>query len=151
MTNEQIANRFLQLSRLIQIRGEDYFRARSYQNASEAIRDIKTPLAEIYRREGTRGLQEIPTVGKAISQKIIDLIERGTFEAWERLTAETPLSVLDVLAVDGVNLKLASELYTRFQVKSVDDLREFAEGGGLELLDGVSEKTAARIIKAVAR
>src|SRR5437868_10563435 len=90
MTNEGIARRFGQLALLMEIRGEDKFRVRSYRNAAEMIETWPTPVERIAREEGVRGLQTIPGVGKAISAKIVEMLERGTFEAWERLTAETP-------------------------------------------------------------
>lgn len=145
MNNEEIARRFEQLSRLLAIRGDDFFRTRSYRNAAELIRDLHTPLREIYEHHGAKGLQELPGVGKAISGKIVDLIQRGTFDAWENLTTETPLTVLELLEIEGVNLKIAHELYTRFRVASGADLREFVEGGGLDLLDNLGERTRAKI------
>ncbi len=132
------------------IRGEDVFRTRSYRNAAESVRGWGVSLEEIVRRDGTKGLQEIPGVGKAISGKILELLERGTFDAWERLISETPESTLDLLKIDGVNLKIAQQLYTRFRVASREDLREFIEGDGLDLLDGVGEKTIERIKRALA-
>ena len=84
-------------------------------------------------------------VGKAIAGKIVELIEKGTFDAWERLTAETPATVLDLLALPGVGPKTAALLHQKFKIASLDDLRKFAAGGGLEMVDGIGPKTAERI------
>lgn len=149
MNNAEIADRFARLGQLMTIRGEDGFRIRAYNNAAEMIRAMTTPVIDIARRGGAKELQQIPGVGRAISSKIVELVERGTFEAWERTTSETPETVLDLLKVDGVNVKLAAVLYQRFKISSVDDLRRFVEGDGLELVDGVGEKIVARIRKAV--
>ena len=145
MTNEEIARRFERLSVLMSIRGDDQFRVRSYRNAAEVIETWPTPLARIAKDEGVKGLQTLPGVGKAISGKIVELLERGTFEAWEKLTAETPETVLDLLEVEGVGLKTAAALHQQFKISSLEDLRMFVEGGGLELLDGVGERSAERI------
>jgi len=149
MTNEEIARRFERLALLMEIRGEDRFRVRSYRNAAEVIETWPEPLERIARAEGAKGLQELPGVGKAISGKIVELLERGTFEAWERLTSETPVTVLDLLEVEGVGLKTAASLYQQFKVSSLEDLRKFVEGGGLDLVDGVGEKSAERITRSV--
>jgi len=95
--------------------------------------------------EGAAGLQEIPGVGKAIAAKIIELIDKGTFDAWERLTAETPETVLDLLGLPGIGPKTAATLHQKFKITSLDDLRKFAAGGGLEVVDGIGPKTAERI------
>ena len=149
MRNEEIARRFERLALLMEIRGEDRFRVRSYRNAAEVIETWPEPLEKIARDGGARGLQALPGVGKAISGKVVELLERGTFEAWERLTGETPESVLDLLEVEGVGLKTASTLYQQFKVSSLEDLRLFVEGGGLDRVDGVGEKSAERIARSV--
>ena len=151
MDNEAIAERFARLANLMEIRGDDQFRVRSYRNAAEAIETWPTPLRQIAAADGVKGLQTLPGVGKAISGKIVELLERGTFDAWERLKEETPETVLDLLEVEGVGLKTASALYQQFKVSSLEDLRTFVEGGGLDLVDGVGEKTAERIRASVAR
>jgi DNA polymerase (family X) len=151
MTNAELARRFERLALLMEIRGDDKFRVRSYRNAAETIETWPSPVASIAREEGLKGLRTLPGVGKAISAKIMELLERGTFDAWERLKGETPESVLDLLEVEGVGVKTASTLYQQFKVSSLEDLRAFAEGGGLDLLDGVGEKTAERIRASVAR
>ena len=149
MTNEEIARKFERLATLMEIRGDDKFRVRSYRNAAEIIETWPHRLERVAREEGARGLQERPGVGKAISGKIVELVERGTFEAWEKLTAETPATVLDLLEVEGVGMRTAAALYQQFKISSLTDLRQFVEGGGLDLVDGVGEKSAERIRRSV--
>ncbi len=146
MTNEEIARRFERLALVMEIRGDDKFRVRSYRNAADIIAGWSVPLARIASEEGAKGLQAIPGVGKAISAKTVEMLERGTFEAWEKLTTETPATVLDLLGIDGIGIKTASTLYQKFKISSLDDLRRFVEGGGLEMIDGIGEKTAERIV-----
>jgi DNA polymerase (family X) len=129
----------------MEIRGDDPFRLRSYRNAAEAIETWPTPMKQIAKDEGISGLQSIPGVGKAIAGKIIELLERGTFNAWEKITAETPESVLDLLELPGVGPKTAAMLHQRFKVSSLKELKRFVAGGGLDLVDGIGPKTAERI------
>ena len=149
MNNEEIARRFYRLSALMEIRGDDPFRLRSYRNAAEAIEVWPTPLKEIAAQEGIAGLQEIPGVGKAIAGKVIDLLERGTFDAWERLVAETPETVLDLTEIPGIGPKTAALLHQHFKVSSLPELKAFVTGGGLNLVDGIGPKTAERIKQAL--
>ena len=145
MDNEQIAGRFHRLANLMEIRGDDPFRIRSYRNAAEMIETWPTPMKTIADEAGAKGLQELPGVGKAISAKIIELLTSGTFEAWEKLTSETPASTLDLLRVSGIGLKTAATLHQQFKIASIDDLKKFVAGGGLEMVDGVGEKSVERI------
>lgn len=145
MNNESIARRFYQLAALMEIRGDDPFRLRSYRNAAEAIETWPTPLKKIAEKEGVAGLQKIPGVGKAIAGKTLELLDRGTFDAWERIVAETPEGVLDLLEIPGIGPKTAATLHQKFKVSSLNDLKQFVAGGGLELVDGIGPKTAERI------
>lgn len=145
MDNDAIARRFHRLAGLMEIRGDDPFRLRSYRNAAEAIEVWPTPLKDIAEKEGVAGLQEIPGVGKAIAGKVIELLEKGTFDAWDRLIAETPESVLDLTEVPGIGPKTAALLHQRFKVSSLSDLKTFVASGGLNMVDGIGPKTAEKI------
>ena len=149
MDNEEIAGRFNRLASLMEVRGEDTFRIRSYRMAAEAIETWPTPMQKIAEQDGLAGLLEIPGVGKALAGKILELIETGAFAAWEKLTAETPATVLDLLELPGVGPKTAATLHQKFRIASLDDLRKFAAGGGLEMVDGIGPKSAARIKKSL--
>ncbi len=145
MDNAAIARRFYQLATLMEIRGDDPFRLRSYRNAAEAIEVWPTSLRKIAEEEGAEGLQDIPGVGKAIAGKVIELLDKGTFDAWERITAETPATVLELIELPGIGPKTAAILHQRFKVSSREDLKKFIDGGGLEMVDGIGPKTEQRI------
>jgi DNA polymerase (family 10) len=149
MNKDAIARRFYRLAALMEVRGDDPFRWRSYRNAAESIEVWPTPLQQIAEKDGVTGLQEIPGVGKAIAGKVIDLLNKGTFDAWERLTAETPETVLDLLELPGIGPKTAALLHQRFKVSSLDDLKLFVASGGLDMVDGIGPRTAEKIKEAL--
>lgn len=151
MNNEAIARKFFHLAALMDLRGDDPFRLRSYRNAAEAIETWPQPLSEIVAKEGVAGLLTIPGVGKAIAGKIVELLEKGTFDAWEKLTAETPATLLDLLEIPGVGPKTAAMLHQRFKISSVKDLKKFVAGGGLDMVDGIGPRTAEKIRDALDR
>lgn len=151
MTNAKIAQRFNDMASLMEIRGEDPFRLRSYRMAAEAIETWPTPMEQIAKDKGVAGLLEIPGVGKAIAAKIAELIEKGTFDAWDKLTAETPATVLDLLKLPGVGPKTVATFHQKYKIASLADLRKFVQGGGLEMVDGIGAKTAERIKQSLDR
>jgi len=127
------------------IRGDDPFRLRSYRNAAEAIETWPKPMQKIAAEDGIVGLQSVPGVGKAIAGKILELLDRGTFDAWERIIKETPEGVLDLLDIPGIGPKTAAMLHQKYRVSSRDELKKFVAGGGLEAVEGIGPKTADRI------
>jgi DNA polymerase (family 10) len=145
MDNQTIATRFARLAALMEIRGDDPFRLRSYRNAAESIEVWPEPLEKIAASEGAAGLQSIPAVGKAIAGKVLELLEKGTFDVWERVTAETPATVLDLMEIPGIGPKTAAMFHHKFKVSSLDQLKQFVQSGGLETVEGVGPKTIERI------
>ena len=133
------------------IRGDDPFRLRSYRNAAEAIETWPTPMQKIAAEDGIAGLQSVPGVGKAIAGKILELLDRGTFDAWERIIKETPEGVLDLLDIPGIGPKTAAMLHQKYKVSSLESLREFVQSGELELVDGIGPKTAERIKESLSK
>jgi DNA polymerase/3'-5' exonuclease PolX len=62
-----------------------------------------------------------------------------------------PATVLDLRRVSGIGLKTAQVLYRDFGIKSLDELKVFVEGGGVNSVPGLGEKTTARIKSSLAR
>ncbi|HJZ79625.1 MAG TPA: helix-hairpin-helix domain-containing protein [Pyrinomonadaceae bacterium] len=151
MNNEEIARRFNRMASLMEVRGEDSFRVRSYRMAAEAIETWPKEMKVIAGEQGLAGLLEIPGVGKALAGKILELVQSGTFAAWEKLTLETPATVLDLLELPGVGPKTAATFHQKFKIASLEDLRKFAASGGLEMIDGIGPKTAERIKRSLDR
>ena len=80
---------------------------------------------------------------------VLELFDKGTFDVWERLTAETPETVLDLMEINGIGPKTAKLLHEQFKVSSLPELKDFIESGGLDRVDGIGPKTAAKIKEAV--
>ncbi|HST22536.1 MAG TPA: PHP domain-containing protein, partial [Blastocatellia bacterium] len=64
---------------------------------------------------------------------------------FETLKEEVPETVLELRRVSGVGLKTSQMLYRDFGIKSLDELKSFADGGGLASVVGLGEKIINRI------
>ena len=93
MDNYQIADVFSLLSKLMDIHGENGFKAKSYAAAAFAIEKLSTQLLD-YPKEKIAALQGI---GTSTAQKIIELIETGKLNALENLLANTPAGIVEML------------------------------------------------------
>lgn len=149
--NSKVARVLAQVAGLLEFRNENAFKIRSYSMAAETISGMSKPVAEIASQGGAEELQKIPGIGKSISAQIVEIIGTGTSPYLESLKRETPVSVLDLRRVSGIGLKTAQLLYKDFGIKSLEELRTFAEGGGLTSVPGLGEKTAARITRSLLR
>jgi DNA polymerase (family X) len=149
--NGDIAGVFGRIADLLEFKDENPFKLRSYRLAAETISEMQTSLAEMAARGGPAELQKIPGIGKSISTQIIEIIRTGTSSYLEALKEELPETVLELRRVSGVGLKTSQLLYRDFGVKSLEELKAFAEGGGLMSVPGLGEKTINRINSSLAR
>jgi DNA polymerase (family 10) len=149
--NSDIAAFFRRMADLMEMRGDNPFKIRSYRIAAETIAELDVEVDAIAGREGVAALQQLPGVGKSIAGQILELVETGTTDHFERLRRETPETVADLMRVRGVGIKMATTLYRDFGVLDLDDLKRFAEGGGFEAITGLSDKMIAKLVPAVER
>ena len=149
--NAEVARTLQRIADMLEFKNENPFKFRSYQMAAETIGSMATPVTELVERGGADELQKIPGIGKTISSQILEIIHEGKSSYFEELTKDTPASVLDLRRVSGIGLKTAQLLYRDFGIKSLEELRTLAEGGGLASVPGVGEKSVARIRASLSR
>jgi DNA polymerase (family 10) len=149
--NREVAELLSRIADMLEFKGENPFKVRSYRNAAEIIEDLGESVSEIVARGGAAALEKIHGIGKSLSAQIVEIVQTGSSHVIEELRREFPETVLDLLRVSGIGLKTAQSLYRNFGVKSLEDLRAFAEGGGLGSVPGLGQKTAEKIIRSLER
>ncbi len=116
MTNDDVSTILRNIGYLIQIQGDDSFRARIYDRAAEAIDTLAVDVTQL-AEQGT--LRSIPGVGKTIEEKIIEMLETGRCQFYDDLIQEMGAEVLDLLAIRGVGVKTVGRFYREIGVKSL--------------------------------
>lgn len=144
LTNREIADVFYAITDTMEVLGEDVFRTRAYKRAGDAIVDLAVPLATL-RARGE--LDAIPGVGKAIAEKIGELLDTGQLQFYEKMRAKVPAGVLELLRVPNIGPRTAGKLYADLGIASVADLKAAAESGKLDKVKGFGSKTVAAIIR----
>jgi DNA polymerase (family 10) len=147
LSNRDIADVFLGIAARMEILGEDKFRLLAYRRAGEAIADLPMPLAD-YRARGA--LEDIPGIGKTIADKIGVLIDTGTLPLAEKMRAQVPDGVLDLLRVPDLGPSRAARLHKELGINGLDDLKAAVEAGKLRALKGFGAKSEERIAAGIA-
>jgi len=143
MTNLEIATIFKNISDVLKIQGEEpSYKAQIYLRAAETIAELETDINQLYA-DGK--LQSISGVGEAIAKKIAELIETGKMEYHERLKADIPIGVVDILALPGIGHKTAGLLYRKLGIDGLDTLEKAIDEGKLKGVKGMGPKTIAKI------
>ena len=148
MTNAEIAARLNEIAALMEFDGEPFFKTKAYERAARSLEDSETP-AHALIEAGT--LQELPGVGKAIAQKIVDIDATGTCKYLEELRAKFPPTILELLAVPGVGTKTAIAMYQQLGITGVDDLRRALEDGSIATLPRLGAKGIENLKRALSR
>lgn len=148
MHAEDAAQMFDEIARLLEFRGENPFKIRAYDNAARTLRELDEPIAVLIAEDR---LEDLPGIGKAIAQKIIDIATTGSVPLYERLTAETPIGVVDLLRVPGLGPKRARAAHDTLGIASLDALKEAAGDGSLVGVAGFGEKMVATVLVNVDR
>ena len=146
ITNRQIADLFDTIADMLEIKGEIIHRVLAYRRAAESIRDYPRDL-RVVAAEG--GLAELPNVGKVIAEKIEELLETGKLEFYERLSAEVPPGVVEILHVGGVGPKKAKMFWQDAGIITLDQLEAAARSGSLRTLPGMGAKSEAAILAGI--
>lgn len=137
MTNKEIARQFQYLGEIMELHLENPFKIRSYQNAYIALRKLADPLSEMSREE----LESIKGVGKAIADKIQELLATGELQTIKKYEAKTPEGVREMLRIPGFGPKKIRAIWQELGAESVGELIYACNENRLIELKGFGQKT----------
>ena len=140
-TNAEIAQQLREIRTLMEFAGESFFKFMAYERAAETIENA-APLAALVA-DGR--LTELPGVGKSIAARIATLASTGSDPYLEELRAKYPSTLLEVLAVQGVGMKTAQQLFERLGIASLADLERALEAGALAEIPRLGPKSVENI------
>jgi DNA polymerase (family 10) len=147
LTNGDLARIFHDIGDMLEVQGELVFKTVAYHRAADALAHSPIDVPDAYRR-GER--PRIPGVGQAISDKIAEVVTTGHMRLYDRLRAEVPPSLVEMLQVPGLGPKTVKLVYETLGVKTLEDLRAAAQAGRLRTVKGLSEKTEQAILEGIA-
>ena len=147
MDPRSAAHALNQLAAYLELRGESRFRSRAYERAARTIASLDTDDLGALDRAGT--LADVPGVGPAVLSVLRELITTGESSYLERVRADIPPGLLELLHVPGLATQKIQLLHEELGIDSVDALEAAAMDGRLAKLKGFGPKTAQRILKGI--
>jgi len=148
MRNFEIAKILRNISILLDM-DDVPFKPRAYEKAAIAIEALETDVEEIYRQKGIKGLEEIPSVGKGIAEKIEELIKTGKLKYYEDLSAKVPVDLDSLVGIEGLGPKKIKMLWKELKIKNIEDLEKAALAHKIRKLPKFKEKTELNILKGI--
>ncbi len=134
------------IATMLELKGENVFKIRAYLNAARAMETFSGNLQEAV---GQGKLAEISGIGKAIAEKITELVITGNLSYYNILKVEFPPGIFDMFGLIGMGPKKIQTVWQKLGITSVADLEAGCKDGRVAALKGFGEKTATNILKAI--
>ncbi|HXO66891.1 MAG TPA: helix-hairpin-helix domain-containing protein [Candidatus Dormibacteraeota bacterium] len=144
MRNDQYSALLNRIADLLEIRGELFFKVRSYREAARQIDELAEAVDSL-RDEGR--LAQVHGIGKNIADKLAEYGETGHVEYLRRLEEEVPPGLLDLLRIPGLGPRTAKDIYDALGITSLEGLEAALHDGRLRKVPRIRAKAEENIQK----
>jgi len=145
MDNYIIADNFSLLSKLMDIHGENSFKAKSYSIAAFTIEKLPTQLISLPEEK----IFSIKGIGETIGKKIVEQLKTGEFQLLKEYVSKTPQGILEMLHIKGIGPKKISVMWKELEIENAGELLYACNENRLSLCKGFGEKTQQNIKEAI--
>ena len=132
---------------LLELKGENPFKTRAYVNGARVLEGLTEPLETLIAEER---LGDIKGIGKALVEKITELVETGELEYYDTLKASIPPGLIEMLDVQGMGPKKVKALHEKLGLETIAALEAACEAGQVAELDGFGKKSEEKILESIA-
>ena len=144
--NQAVAGLLLEMSQMLDLLGEDSFRASSHARAARALEDLPRDVGAMSRAE----LLEVQGIGPKMADKVIEFVKTGTVKEYGELAARVPAGLLEVLKVPGLGPKTVRALWTTCGVSDLAGLKKCIDDGTILTVPRMGAKAVEKIKAALA-
>lgn len=149
MENQEIARVFYEIADLLELKGGELFRVRSYRNAGTVVEGLPESLKALYGEGKEASLKGIHGIGESTRAKIIEMLTTGECAFHRELLAEMSPGMLEILKVSGLGPKKAAALHSELGINDLDGLEKAAATGLIHGLPGFGKVTEDKILRGV--
>jgi DNA polymerase (family 10) len=146
ISKEYVAEVLQHIATMLELKGENVFKIRAYQNAARAMETLGGNLQQAVG-EGTLG--NVNGIGKAIAEKVTELVLTGNLSYYNILKAEFPPGIFEMFGISGMGPKKIQAVWQQLGITSLADLEAGCRDGKVAALRGFGEKTATNILKGI--
>ena len=147
MDSRSAAHVLSQIGALLQVKGEQKFKARAYAGAARSLIALDTDDLAPLLRSGE--LADTPGIGPATLSVVRELVETGASSYLNKLREGMPEGFIDLLRVPGLNVAKVQVIHDTLGVETIEDLERVAQNGQLAELPKFGKKTAEKILKGI--
>ena len=145
--NHELADLFAQMAAIMEIKGENAFKAIAFSKVGRILKDMTFDVREAVEK-GT--LEEINGIGKSSHKVIEDYVRTGRSVDHDELAASVPSGLLPLMDISGLGPKTISLFWKQRGITSLEELVKALADGSLEGLKGIGEKKLESIRQGIA-
>ena len=145
MDNYAIAENFSLLSKLMDIHGDNSFKARIYGAAAFNIEKLPNQLADTPAEK----IASIKGIGDSTAKKIAEMLETGKLGVLSEYIEKTPPGVIEMLNIKGIGPKKIQTIWKEMEIESIGELLYACNENRLTLYKGFGEKTQANVQESI--
>jgi DNA polymerase (family 10) len=143
-----VARALRELGMLLEVKGENPFKVRAYENGARAIEELPGGLDEVIAA-GT--LTELPGIGEALAKKIEELAATGRLALLDKVRSELPAGIGDLLRIPDLGPKKIAALIAALGIVDVAGLEKACQEGRVREVKGFGARTEQRILEGIRR
>jgi DNA polymerase (family 10) len=143
MTNYEIADQLSFLSKLMDLHGENSFRAKSYSIAAFYLEKFEKEVADME----DAALFSQKGIGESMGRHIRELQTTGKLQALEEILARTPQGVLEIMQIKGLGPKKVAVIWKEMGIESVGELEYACNENRLVTYKGFGAKTQEAVLQ----
>ncbi len=145
-TNHDVAEHLRLIANLKEIKGEGRFHYLAFRNAAEVVDSLGEDITDI---AAAGRLTDLPGVGKGVAEVITRFLASGDSDLAAKLRDQVPISLIDLLGVEGLGPKKVARLWQELGITTLDELKAAAEAQKIRQLKGFGVKSEEKILKGI--
>ena len=145
INNDEIANNFTLLAKLMDIHGQNPFKAKSYAAAAFSVDKVATPLSEM----AFNNIFSIKGIGESAANRIIEMLQTGKLQILEDIILQTPPGILEMLKIKGIGPKKIATIWKELEIETLGELLYACNENRLTLYKVFGEKTQKNIKESI--
>ena len=146
MDKREISKILEEIATILELQGDNPFKIRAYYNGARAIELIREDIRTLVDENR---LQEVKGIGKALQEKITELVTTGKLDFYEELRGRIPEGLFEILKVPGLGPKKVAALYKELGITSLGELEYACLENRLISLKGFGEKTQTNVLEGI--
>ncbi|MBF0493668.1 MAG: DNA polymerase/3'-5' exonuclease PolX [Candidatus Omnitrophica bacterium] len=148
MDNRTVADIFLSIADILEVKGENIFRVRAYRTAALNLKAMAERVEDIAKNNPDE-LSKIEGIGKDLKDKILEILKTGRLKYHDDLIKEFPQGFFDMLSLSGMGPKRLAKLRDEFGIANIDDLEKAAKAGKVSKIEGLGEKVEQNLLSSI--